>query len=36
MLEYSDNMEFEKAAEYRDMLRDIDALSQVQRVTASE
>lgn len=36
MLEYSDNMEFEKAAEYRDMLRDTDALSQVQRVTAAD
>ena len=34
MLECSENMEFEKAAEYRDMLQNVEELSQTQRVTA--
>lgn len=36
MLDCSERMEFERAAEFRDMLRDIDELSQVQRVTATD
>lgn len=36
MLRCSENMEFEKAAEYRDMLNNIETMSQVQRVTASD
>ena len=36
MLECSQNMEFEQAAIYRDMLNNVEAMSQVQRVTASD
>ena len=36
MLEASENMEFEKAIEYRDILADIDKMNQVQRVTGSD
>ena len=34
MLECSENMEFEKAAGFRDMLQNVEELSQTQRVTA--
>ena len=36
MLKCSENMEFEQAAAYRDMLNNVEAMSQVQRVTASD
>ena len=36
MLKCSENMEFEQAAAYRDMLNNIQEMSQVQRVTASD
>ncbi|MCR5686232.1 MAG: excinuclease ABC subunit UvrC [Lachnospiraceae bacterium] len=36
MLEASENMEFEKAIEFRDILADIDKMNQVQRVTGSD
>ena len=36
MLTCSQNMEFEQAAVYRDMLSNVEAMSQVQRVTASD
>ncbi|MBR4341396.1 MAG: excinuclease ABC subunit UvrC [Lachnospiraceae bacterium] len=36
MLECSENLEFEKAAEYRDMLNNVEQLGQTQRVTASD
>ena len=36
MMEHSERMEFEKAAEYRDMLRGIENLSQIQRATAAD
>ncbi len=36
MLECSEKMEFEKAAEYRDMLNNVEQLGQTQRVTASD
>ncbi len=36
MLKCSENMEFEQAAAYRDMLNNIQEMTQVQRVTASD
>ncbi len=36
MLKCSENMEFEQAAAYRDMLNNVEEMSQVQRVTASD
>ena len=36
MLKCSENMEFEQAAVYRDMLNNIQEMTQVQRVTASD
>ena len=36
MLKCSENLEFEKAAEYRDMLNNVEELSQTQRVTAAD
>lgn len=36
MMKASENMEFEKAAEYRDLINDINKISEVQRVTATD
>ena len=36
MLECSENMDFEKAAIYRDMLKSVEELGQTQRVTATD
>ena len=34
MQEASDNLEFEKAAEYRDLIQDLEKIKQIQRVTS--